>query len=588
MPSLSTLHADVMLTVNPFALKQGPGRRSLSPVGLWHDSVTGMLPLKKRAKLVARKHAPSPSAVPKDARFAYYEPEGIVGMDSVAKSPMEANGKGFLDEQKESPPDPDGRMEMDPSPVSDGWNSPTLSVPYSEAGSDDTDPCPSPVRNFITTDSGMAVAVTMNQEKSGLEASVVPIVRGVVNGQSCSVAPVLDGNISIDPYTGIGDSLVLSRKDSNKLRWEEVESILHLFKDSLLHYSKDTPYDANYGRLSGWIQQVKMHVLSGHMSPQFGITQCLNFIRRLIDQVQNAANACPEKGDAMAECLKKLICDMNQFETNVISTGYYDDEEGLINMWFAFEEDDDIADREVAAANDGGGMAKGRVRFAFEEDDVIADGEVAAANGSGDMVDGRVAAENDGGVAVGVEAAAANDSDNMVDEEMVGHNGGDGTVDGSSTNVGYVGEIDTFGDAEISESNKSSEFSSIEESIKEEVELGIREEARLAITTPVDGLNELLEDTVKDIKLNGKRVCSRQREFTKKLKPYNLGISLLPSRMKGQVKKCINENMDAISDRGYTSKDAFLDVWEKWGPLRSDAEMRRLFMEITYASDLDG
>ena len=73
IPLSSTLYADVILTVNLFAMKQGPGGRTLLPVEVWHDSMTGILPLKKRAKLVARKSAPSLSAIRKDATFAYYE-----------------------------------------------------------------------------------------------------------------------------------------------------------------------------------------------------------------------------------------------------------------------------------------------------------------------------------------------------------------------------------------------------------------------------------------------------------------------------------------------------------------------------------
>ena len=116
----------------------------------------------------------------------------------------------------------------------------------------------------------------------------------------------------------------------------------------------------------------------------------------------------------------------------------------------------------------------------------------------------------------------------------------------------------------------------------------VKSEPKEDIVTGTLSSEKPVEEVARDIGLHFIRSSYQQRAFTKRMRRYELGIFLLPEHLGAQLKDCMDENVRAIQNDGRSGKDAVKDVMDKWGPLRTDCEMRRLFAEATYQSDLEG
>ena len=84
------------------------------------------------------------------------------------------------------------------------------------------------------------------------------------------------------------------------------------------------------------------------------------------------------------------------------------------------------------------------------------------------------------------------------------------------------------------------------------------------------------------------RVRTQQTELSKLLKRYNVGLTLLPELLQCKVQRLIMDGFDAIENRGYMAEDVMYDIAEEVGQLRTNADVRRLFLEATLVCDLDG
>ena len=260
-----------------------------------------------------------------------------------------------------------------------------------------------------------------------------------------------------------------SRKHSNTVRWEELENNICLFRDNLLEYSKDSLNSNNLSRLSGWIAQVKMHVCEGHISPQEGMSRCLDFIRNCMDQIEDAAAADHKNQIHITTYHNKLRHEMDTYESCIIRSQCY------------------------GISNKNHGMV-GNIAF----------------------VDGLKTISNSD------MSISTQDSDNNSTTETE-----------SGTSIVSTSEVETKNTENYSSSHSS-------------------------------------------------RVYNEHKAFLKKMKCYQLGITLLPQRLKAQIRLCISRNMEDIEHRGYTANDALEDMQDKWGPLRSNHEIRRLYARTTY------
>ena len=135
--------------------------------------------------------------------------------------------------------------------------------------------------------------------------------------------------------------------------------------------------------------------------------------------------------------------------------------------------------------------------------------------------------------------------------------------------IGYVNGPEEFGDADES-TTTSDDVESLSDKSSCTTESG-------------NAVNPKRCDAYKDAKIR-----DELKTFSKLMKRYNLGLSLLPDLLKQKTLAIVSENRSVIGNGGYTSKQAFQDLQRKVGKLRPNAELRKLFLEATLAADLDG
>ena len=125
--------------------------------------------------------------------------------------------------------------------------------------------------------------------------------------------------------------------------------------------------------------------------------------------------------------------------------------------------------------------------------------------------------------------------------------------------VGYVGPPETFGDAELSDSDANSIYST--------VQLTDCDTTSSSVTRrPVN---------------KGHRIRNEEKAFEKICKNHQLSIVVLPELYKRKVWKKVADSRIAISNRGYSALDAWEDVKSVAGKLRTNCEFQKLLREIS-------
>ena len=134
--------------------------------------------------------------------------------------------------------------------------------------------------------------------------------------------------------------------------------------------------------------------------------------------------------------------------------------------------------------------------------------------------------------------------------------------------VGYVGELEDIGDADYSDGDDNGE----------------------------DRTHNTCNSTTTSMKCSHgdyyhtipTQVKAEQRAFTKLLKPYNVGLFLLPDLLRDEVFDVIEDGYCAIANDGYTAFDAMSYLHETVGKLYSNTEVRKIFLKETLLEDMDG
>ena len=132
--------------------------------------------------------------------------------------------------------------------------------------------------------------------------------------------------------------------------------------------------------------------------------------------------------------------------------------------------------------------------------------------------------------------------------------------------IGYVGEPESFADAELSESDADTVCS---------VNNSTDTESLLSYVT---------EGTV----YKAAKRRHEQKKFQKMMERHRFGIKMLPERLQEKALYAIRQSKIAIENRGYTANDAWENVQSTTGKLRTNCELRKLFAEMTFGSHFDG
>ena len=140
---------------------------------------------------------------------------------------------------------------------------------------------------------------------------------------------------------------------------------------------------------------------------------------------------------------------------------------------------------------------------------------------------------------------------------------------GKKVHVSFVGELEEFGDADYSDSSQNSD---------EGKSLGSnKKSSSCKKRTYTDYYNNMLLE-----------VEAEKKAFTNLLKPYKVGLILLPDLLREDVLDIIEDGFYAIVNDGYTAEDALSYLHDRVGRLYSNSELRKIFLQGTLSEDLDG
>lgn len=135
--------------------------------------------------------------------------------------------------------------------------------------------------------------------------------------------------------------------------------------------------------------------------------------------------------------------------------------------------------------------------------------------------------------------------------------------------VGYVGGLEEFGDADYSDSSQNGN--------EEKSHGSSQKSTSCKKCTHTDCYNNMLSQ------VEGEKIA-----FTKLLKPYNVGLFLLPDLLREDVFDIIEDGFYAIVNDGYTAEDALSYLLDRVGRLHSNSDLRKIFLQGTLSEDLDG
>ena len=559
-----------MMIANGAAIKQVLGRRS--PPAFIGDMEHGLGPWKKRAKLVARKTLAGGG--PKK-KLDVHPDDGLKvwKAENAVRAVIE-----YSDDEVEKKGDGADSGEHFQFPMPNYW--PSSPFPYdeqialmggakSESGSDFSDSddedsdsddddsdsnddeddeddedddshyddmpplidgegkyaAPLPA---LVNKEGQPMAITVSQDKGGLQASFVPIAQKVAKGKAAP--PSKPRHVSFASEVEVHNfESSYEMEDSNVSKWSELEVPLSLFTEMFMTYTVGSTCYEDMQQLRDSNRDIGRSVAVGDISPKVGACEWLHNIRSGLNKFEGVVGESNICGTCMQQ-LNDLRLQMCEFETNMIKVERYDicdtgnwfDNE-LVNMF----EDDGGAEMCVGESEEGKLPAiqktdseAGKTAYALDDE-----------------------APNVGEVAP-----------NILNTHTI-----------APPSVGIVGDYHTFGDRD------SGSDSSVGGSLK--VLVSSDSEDSSVVSQP---------------NFAAFRIRRQQNLFNKKMSRYELCLILLPEVMGREVRGFIGEMRSAIKNRGCTADKAYRKVVLKFGPLRTDAEMRRLFVQATYAADLDG
>ena len=107
---------------------------------------------------------------------------------------------------------------------------------------------------------------------------------------------------------------------------------------------------------------------------------------------------------------------------------------------------------------------------------------------------------------------------------------------------------------------------------------------------------EMSDDSDDDSKVSwhgcGKRIraqaCLEEATFAKMLKPYIVGLTLLPDSLKGKAFDVIDSAFEKIAYHGCSAEVAMQCLEGTLGKMHTVSDLRRMFLKATLAEDLDG
>ena len=553
-----------MMIANGAAIKQVLGRRS--PPALIGDMEHGLGPWKKRAKLVARKTLAGGG--PKK-QLDVHGDDGLKvwKAENKVRAAIE-----YCDDEVEKEGDGADSGEHFQFPMPNYW--PSSPFPYdeqialmggakSESGSDlsdsdddesDSDDDDSDSNDDEDDDShyddmpplvdgegnyapqlpafinkeGQPMAITVSQEEGGLQASFVPIAQKVAKGKAA--APPKPRRVSFAPKVEVHTIKPSSEmEDDNVAKWSELEVHLSHFTEMFITCTVGNTCYEDMQHVRDSNLEIGRCVTVGNISPKVGACEWLENIRSGVNKyegVLGAGNIC----ESAMEQLNDLRLQMCEFEHNMILMERYDTCDRC--DWF----DNDLP----AMFEDDGGAEICFGKLEEEKLPAMQKTDSEAGKGPYDLDD---EAPNVGEV-----------FPTILNTQTI-----------APPSVGIVGDYETFCDRDSG--TDSSDGGSLKVQVTSD-----SEESSLASEPNFAAF----------------RIRRQQNLFNKKMSRYELCLELLPDVMGRQVRGFVGEMQSAIKNRGCTADKAFRKVVLKFGPLRTDAEMRRLFVQATYAADLDG
>ena len=550
-----------MMIANGAAVKQVLGRRA--PPALIGDKEHGLGPWKKRAKLVARKTLAGGEPKkkldihPGDGLKVWKAENAVRAVIEYSDDELEKKGAGADSGEHVQFPMPNywpsspvpydekialmggGKSESD-SDESDDDDDDSDSDDDDDDDDDDDrqyDNMPplvdgkgnyAPQLPALVDKEGQPMAITVSQEEGGLQAAFVPIAQKVAKGKAA--VPPKPRRVTFASKVEVHNiESSYEMEDSNASKWSELEVPLSLFSEMFVTYTVGSTCYEDMQHLRDSNHEIGRCVVVGNISPKVGACEWLENIRSGLNKYEGAVGAASICGSSMNQ-LNDLRLQMSEFETNMINLERYD-------------------------TCDTGNWFENELVHMFEDDG-------GAEMCVGELEEGKLPAIQKTDSEVGKAPYALDDEAPNVGE-VAPNILNTHTI--APPSVGIVGDYHTFGDCD------SGTDSSVDNSLK--VLVSSDSEDSSVASQP---------------NFAAFRIRRQQNLFNKKMRRYELCLLLLPEVMGREVRGFVGEMRSAIKNRGCTADKAFRKVTLKFGPLRTDAEMRRLFVQATYAADLDG
>ena len=345
---------------------------------------------------------------------------------------------------------------------------------------------PMPMQDLLGNDDGSAMAVAVTNEDGKLKAKFVPIASEIAEGKICDNGKTKKPN----RMQQLGSRVPLKPqydtvKRQNTRKWKMFETDLGLLEADLREYMRRTAYDVPVEQFQTIVRMSEGDVCEGRISVTVGITQVLDFARRLLAEHQQMAMHLREHGWFSREMMRKICALIRGIDYEVHRTFMYDSNEeccdgvGMYDIWQGYH-------RKIPKKRRGKKGKKGEDK------------------------------------------------------------------------VGYVGKPETFGDAELSESEANSVCSTVE-------------------LTDCDTTSF---SAVQHSPNKGNWVRIQEKVFEKMLNNHRLSILVLPELYKTKVWKKVLHSRSGIKNCGYSAVDAWADVESVAGQLRTNCEFRKFLAEL--------
>lgn len=393
--------------------------------------------------------------------------------------------------------------------------------------------------------------MAITEERGELKAKFVQIATGIAT----EVATSSDGNgdiagvtnMEVDESSETGavngdddmpDSCELNLGELNAVKWDMLEHQLHLVQDTVDYYVEKRPEGVPFDSVRKVIKEIRRKVHRG-MSPRLGVSMVFHHIDGLINEHQERTEKKMDTDTFNDDVLKHVVATISSIRKEVYASDYFKNDYNMawikqhVLPQLEFAPDDDNDSNPCFTIN----VAK----LEDEMNEVVKDSKAQLKCADKEA-----------------EASAVDDA--MAQINMLGRS------------VGYVGGPETFGDADISDSSADSCCC-----LPGVCNLCSKDSNSSFLT--VDEYSEAY------------KAAQRRNEeniLTRIIKKHDLGIILLPELLRQKAYHFILEGRKAIRNRGYTAKDAWSDLEDILGKLRPNTELRRIFTQATYASDLDG